>query len=168
MRTTSPAFSAAVAVVAVALLLVGAAGCGGGSEERDGTLRVLDATVDEPVNGRSSAARFVLDNRAGPDDRLVGASSDAAGSVTIHRSSVDADGATSMEDLAGVDVPSGEQVEFAPGGLHLMLEDFAAPLEPGDLVTLVLSFEEAGDVVVEAGVVPLGATGSDGSGGHHH
>ena len=167
MRTTRPARSA-VALAVVLLLGVGTSGCGGGSEAGDGTVRVRDATVDEPVNGHSAAARFVLDNRDGPDDRLVGAASDAAGSVTIHRSEVDADGATSMVDLVDVDVPAGEEVEFAPGGLHLMLEDLVAPLEPGDLVTLVLSFEEAGEVVVEAGVVPLGATGSDGSGGHHH
>ncbi len=102
----------------------------------------------------TSAVYLAIEN-GGADDRLVGAASDVAGSVSM-MGRVDA--ATAPDAHAaptdGVDrpVPSGTTT-FAPGGGHIMLADLARPLEPGDTVRLQLTFERAGRVDVEVEVV---------------
>lgn len=51
-----------------------------------------------------------------------------------------------------MDVPSGQVVKLAPGGLHLMLMDLTRPLEVGQTVTMELHFRRAGTVTVDAAV----------------
>jgi periplasmic copper chaperone A len=50
-----------------------------------------------------------------------------------------------MRELAdGLELPAGEVVTLAPGGLHLMFLDLPEPLEAGESFELVLEFEKAG------------------------
>jgi hypothetical protein len=89
----------------------------------------------------SGAAYMVIRNPDGPDDRLLGASSPAARSVTLHGSEEE-NGVVRMTDLpGGLDLPAGGAVEMAPGGFHVMLMGLDGPLAPGDAVPLSLSFE---------------------------
>ena len=71
--------------------------------------------------------------RAAEDDTLVGASRrpDGRRARDGPRDGV-RDGQLSMDDAAGVALPGGEDVAFEPGGLHVMLEDLAAPLAAGE------------------------------------
>jgi copper(I)-binding protein len=64
------------------------------------------------------AAYFVI--RSATSDRIVAVSSSAADAVEIH-SSVTERGMMSMTRLASVSLPAGKTVEFAPGGMHLMI-----------------------------------------------
>lgn len=57
-----------------------------------------------------------------------------------------------MQPVEDIPVPAGETVVLEPGGLHIMMLDLVEPLEVGDTVELTLTFEQAGDVVVEAEV----------------
>ena len=61
---------------------------------------------------------------------------------------VSADGQMSMDDATGVALPGGETVAFESGGLHVMLEDLAAPLTVGQEVALTLDFEHTPDVAI--------------------
>jgi periplasmic copper chaperone A len=109
--------------------------------------------VAEPVAG-SSQVTLTLANRGDGDDELVAVTTDAALAVEIHRTTI-ADGSATMETLEGLPIPAGEELVFRPGGLHLMLVVPDATVAIGGTVELVLDFERAEDLVVEAEVVDL-------------
>ena len=90
--------------------------------------------------GTNSAAYFSLHNEGERKDRLVGASSPAAGRVEIHESFVVGE-VMRMREVEGVDLPPGGRVELRPGGLHVMLLDLTRPLLEGEDVVLTLLFE---------------------------
>lgn len=142
-----------LALLAVGILAA-TTGCGSpsgtalGSAEGSGGVGVRSASVGE--GERIAAGYLVLEGGDGPD-RLVGASSPSAASVSLHRT--DASGA--MVDTDAIDLPAGGEVPFLPGGDHLMLEGLVAPLVPGSSVVLDLEFATAGVVRVEAPVVAL-------------
>jgi protein SCO1/2 len=124
-----------------------------------GTAQSSDITVDDAwtTAGDEVAAVYLSVDNAGEDDRLVSATSEAAGSVSLMGPTDDAtmaDGPTDDDDDDGIDlnVPSGT-THFAPGESHLMLGDLRRPLEAGDRVVLSLTFERAGEVDVEVEVV---------------
>ena len=113
-------------------------------------MSVRGAVVAEPA-GPATAAYFEIENTSETGDRLIGVSADVA-KAEIHRSFSES-GTMHMEAMAFVDVGGGEVVVFRPGGLHVMLLD-VADLQAGDTVNIILEFEEAGLVEIEAPVRP--------------
>jgi periplasmic copper chaperone A len=97
---------------------------------------------------RSAAGYFTITNTGERDDRLVGASSDAAQRVELHTHVVENGIARMVELEQGIEIPAGGSVVFEQGGLHVMFmgltEQWGA--EGGVVVTLV--FERAGTVPV--------------------
>lgn len=87
----------------------------------------------------------------GAADRLVSATSPAAGSVEIHSMSMEGD-VMKMRQVDAIDLPTGQTVELKPGGFHLMLMGLKAPLKAGDKFPVTLRFEKAGEVVVTVNV----------------
>lgn len=122
-----------------------AAACGGSAGPR-----VENARMGQPA-GPNGAVYFTIVGGA-ESDRLIGASTDVAAAVEIHREVVNSDGTTGMEKLDALDVPAGGDVDLAPGGYHLMLIEVDR-LEIGDVVELALSWETAGEMIIEAQVV---------------
>jgi len=117
-----------------------------------GDLTVSDAWVALPVGDQPrTAAYFTLQNDGDTDERLVGATTPAAATATLHRT-VTEDNVSRMESVDALILPSHSEVTFAPGGLHLMLMDLAAPLADGGTVPLTLHFLESGDVMIDAPV----------------
>jgi periplasmic copper chaperone A len=116
--------------------------------------------------GASSSAAYVsIHNGGRTADRLLGASTPAARSVSVHRS-VSQSGVMRMRAAGPVAVPAGGRIAMQPGGLHLMLTGLKAPLRPGARLPLTLRFERAGPVQASLPVLPPGAAGP-GAGGHH-
>lgn len=113
-----------------------------------------------PGGAKVGGAYLELKAAPGPGDRLVSASSPAAGTVEVHEHINDG-GIMKMRRVDGLAVPGGASVMFKPGGYHLMLMDLKQPLKQGDKVGLTLTFEKAGALVVEAPVAPLGAMAAD-------
>jgi copper(I)-binding protein len=105
-----------------------------------------------PPGAKLAAGYLVIVNKSGRPDRLVGASSPAAARVETHVTENDG-GIYRMREVKGYDVPAGGRYELKPGGPHLMLVDIKGPLKEGERVRLVLRFERAGEVEVEAPVV---------------
>jgi len=68
----------------------------------------------------------------------------------------------------GVAVPAGGRVAFEPGGRHLMVIGITVDLAEGDALPLVLEFERAGRVEVQARVERPVHTGHTGHGAHDH
>jgi copper(I)-binding protein len=128
-----------------AMLAVLALACGPG-------LAIEDPYLPAPA-GDVAALYFVAVDREGGGDRLLGASSDAADDVALHRT-VEEGGALRMQPAPeGLAVPPGGVLRLEPGGAHVMLSRLSTPLVKGDTIVVRLRFERAGVVEVEVPVV---------------
>lgn len=130
--------------------------------------------------GGSGAVFFLIHNNTETDDRLIGVSTDVAKKAELHTHVESADGVMQMQQIdGGIALPAGEMHELARGGDHVMLMGLTRALKDGDTFPLVLTFEKAGDVTIEATVdnarkpgeggmmMDHGSMG-DGHGGHDH
>ena len=110
---------------------------------------------DSATGGGVSAAYMTLTNGGGASDTLVSVSTDAAAVVELHTSEIDADGVMRMRPLTnGLEVPADGSVTLEPGGNHIMLMDLQRDLNPGDTVTLTLTFASGKTLTVEAEIRP--------------
>lgn len=103
------------------------------------------------MSGSVSAAYMTIMNHGAITDRLTGAVSDVAGAVEIHQTTMQ-DDVMSMSPVEAIEVPANGQVELKPGGYHIMLIGLKQEIKVGDKVKLTLSFEKAGNVIIEAEV----------------
>ncbi len=143
------------AVLALALALVG--GCG---PSGDPDLRVEgDVRAAVPVAGSSQVVVTIVNDGDG-DDELVEATTESALGVEIHLTEV-VEGRASMTEQETVDLPAGEQVRFAPGGLHLMLVVPDETVVDGGTFDLTLHFDRSEALTVTAEVVPLADLAED-------
>ena len=115
-----------------------------------GSLQVKDAWARPAPVGGTSAVYFVIEN-SGNSDTLLSASSSAAENTELHMSKMEGD-TMLMQPQENVPLPANEQVEFTPGGLHVMLIHLNVGLQPGDRLPVTLNFENAGNIQVEATV----------------
>lgn len=149
-------------IVTLAIVLAAAlAACGGAATA--GQITVSDARV--PVPAGPNGAAYMTITADGAADRLIGAETTIAERAELHESSM-RDGAMSMRQVDGIDIPAGGDAVLEPGGFHLMLVGVTRELAVGDTVDITLTFEGAGDQTVSAEVVPPGDveahTGSEG------
>lgn len=109
-----------------------------------------------PGGAKVAAGYMTITNKGAAADRLLSASSPAAGSVEIHEMKMQ-DGIMKMREITGgLPIESGKTAAFAPGGNHLMLVELKTPLKQGDKVPVTLNFEKAGKVDVTLDVHPIG------------
>ena len=88
-------------------------------------IQITGAYIREPVARNTTAvAFFSINNPTSTNYRLLGASSNAAKVGEIHEHS-HSNGQMKMRQLDYVDIAANSTVEFAPGGLHIMLFDFS-------------------------------------------
>ncbi|HEY2873581.1 MAG TPA: copper chaperone PCu(A)C [Reyranella sp.] len=115
-----------------------------------------------PPTAPTGGGYLSVKNTGTTPDRLMSASSPAAGAVQVHQMKMEGS-IMRMRELDGpLEIKPGETVTLAPGGLHLMMLGLKEPLKQGENVPLTLVFEKAGKVDVELAVVAMGATP-----GHH-
>lgn len=123
-------------------------------------IEVRDAWIRTAPQGGNSALYFVIHNYSA-DDELVGVSAEVADAAEIHESSMVND-VMQMRMVESVPLASGEDVEFASGGLHVMLVGVKEELKVGDTVEVVLHFKNSEDIRLQ---VPV-REGADEHGGH--
>jgi len=109
-----------------------------------------------PAGAKSGAVFMTIENKGREADRLLSASSPAAGIVEIHEMKM-ANGMMQMREVTGLEIKPGATVELKPGGYHVMLMDLKAPLKQGESVPVTLKFEKAGAVEVKASIEAMGA-----------
>ncbi|MCC6501434.1 MAG: copper chaperone PCu(A)C [Anaerolineales bacterium] len=124
-------------IIAVCVLLITACTPKEGIEIRDGWVRMA-------AQGDNGAVYFTIVNYDA-DDELIGASVDFAEAVEMHESAMNND-VMEMRMVESVPLPTGEKVEFAPGGLHIMLVNLSRNLEVGETVNVTLHFKNHADV----------------------
>ena len=101
--------------------------------------------------GGSGAVFLMIHNNTETDDRLIAAATPVAEKAELHTHVESADGVMQMQAIeGGVPLPAGEMHEFARGGDHVMLMGLTQALKDGDTFPLTLTFEQAGEVTVEA------------------
>jgi copper(I)-binding protein len=159
-------------VVAAATLTVVVAACGAGNGEtplRGGTpdLHISAAQSSSPVAGASQLV-LTIENRGDGDDRLLGADTEVALAVEIHRTVIEPDGRAYMRMLDDVLLPAGASVSFRPGGLHLMLVVPDETVSVGGTFEITLRFERSAPMTRTVTVVDLldlvETGGTDGAG----
>jgi copper(I)-binding protein len=88
---------------------------------------------------------------ASADDRLIAVETTAADHGEIHSMSMDG-GVMRMRKLDGLALPAGKVVALKPGGEHLMLISPKVAFKDGAKIPMILKFEKAAPVKVEAAV----------------
>lgn len=119
------------------MMLLSACGAGGGE-----VIEAHDPWARPAMTGENSAVYLLLHNHTAEDDELVGASSDVAASVTLHETmTMQGSDMTEMQPRDSVPLPADGEVEFKPGGLHIMLEGLTRDLKVGDQFDVTLTFK---------------------------
>ena len=72
--------------------------------------------------------------------------------VEIHETIPGMSGMAGMRPVERIDVAAGAVVRLEPGGYHLMLMGVGSGLAADQTVEITLTFENAGDIVVQAEV----------------
>ena len=131
------------------------ANAGEGVEAASTAPAVSNAWVRLPaVPGRPAAAYFTLTGGTG-DDALVSVSTPAAKRTELHET-MEHDGVMSMAEIENVPLAAGAQMDFAPGGKHVMLFDVSPDLAAGDTTELTATFRNGPAVTVPATLVAPG------------
>ncbi|MEM9249004.1 MAG: copper chaperone PCu(A)C [Pseudomonadota bacterium] len=127
--------------------------------------------VDDPYaraaspNAKSGAAFMVLTNTGSEDDHLVSASSDISARVELHTHKMDGDVMRMIHVEEGFVLPAGQSIALERGGKHVMFMGLNAALEQGNVVEVTLTFEKAGDIVVQ---IPVDLERAPKGHGHDH
>lgn len=102
-----------------------------------------------PPNAKVAGAFVSIENTGTSADRLISASTDAAGSVEIHEMTMQDDIMQMRQLTEGLAIPAKQSVTLKPGGLHLMLIAPKQAIAEGQKVKITLLFEKAGRRSVE-------------------
>jgi len=103
---------------------------------------------ETPPNAQTAAVYLSVQNHGKEADQLLSAETPAAARVELHEH-IHENGLMKMQQVPSVDIPAGEKVDFAPGGLHLMLFAPTRHYADGERFPLTLHFARAGAVEVE-------------------
>lgn len=138
-----------------------------------GTLEIQHPNSRAMLPGAPVGGGFLtIVNTGSEPDRLVSATSPAAGEVQLHEMAMENDVMKMRHLENGIEIPAGATVELKPGGLHVMFMKVKEPFKEGAKVPATLVFEKAGSVDVEFHVGPAvgkaaeGHDAHEGHGGH--
>lgn len=113
------------------------------------------------IDGSPTAAYMVIHNTGDGEDRLLGISSDFSNMLEAHETQVVDDIARMIPQEDGVLIPANSTVEFRQGGLHVMIMQLNENLVEGQDVEFVLTFENAGEIIVSAIISSTGQIGDE-------
>ena len=107
------------------------------------------------AQGENGAVYFVIHNHSATADELVGASSNIAEAVEMHESMLTGADVMQMHEVASVPLDAFAEIEFTPGGLHMMLVGLRQETKVGDEIEVILHFRNFEDVGI---MVPVRET----------
>jgi copper(I)-binding protein len=119
-------------------------------------IKIEHAYTRATMPGQQVAGGFMkIENKSGPADQLLSASSPVASEVQLHEMAMEGN-VMKMRQIKDIAVPAGGAVELKPGGLHLMFMNIKAPFSAGETVPVKLKFAKAGEVEVKMPVNVMG------------
>lgn len=113
------------------------------------------AEVEQGSHGGSAlhpdqtAVYMTIHNHSHESDILLGASSAVATTAVFH-TLLAQDGTLVMHPHGPFEVPASGRLALHPGGAHIMLLGLTQALKPGETVPVVLTFQQAGSLSVDA------------------
>lgn len=151
-----PAFRHGLQIAVACSCLVAACGPDGegasdrGSDPSDGApagVTVSDAFVLDPLGSDRIGLYGTLVNHGSAPDTLVAVTSPAARDASLHEMARE-EGLVRMRPLDGIELPAGNTVRLAPGGLHGMLESLVRRPVTGDSIEVTFELATAPDVTL--------------------
>jgi len=132
----------------------------------DMSTMIVDDAYARASNKMAGAAFMAVMNRTGEDDRLISVSSEIAKRTELHTHMDMGDGVMKMSHVKdGFAIAAGETHMLQRGGDHVMFMGLTQELKQGDSISLTLTFEKAGDVIVE---MPVDLERKPAAGGAKH
>ena len=114
------------------------------------TITVTDAYARFMPGAMAGAAFMQIGNHGDAPDRLVGVASGIAERVELHTHKASSDGVMQMMHVPeGFEIPAGGSHALARGGDHVMFMGLTERPAEGAVVSVVLTFERAGEMTVE-------------------
>jgi copper(I)-binding protein len=113
-------------------------------------IEIYQASIRLSGGDMPAAGYLLIKNTSAINDRLVNVQADFAEESMLHQSVVDSNGVASMNMLTAIDVPAGQMVELKPGSFHIVFLGLKPGLKAGNTVTLLLQFQRAGAISVQA------------------
>lgn len=124
-------------------------------------IKIGDLVIFHPSAPATDAADGVvfmtIENHGATPDRLLGAETDAAARVELHRHET-VNGAVKMVPVEAVELLPGQTVKLTSKNTHLMLVGLKRHLVEYDSFPMILLFEKAGRIPVDIEVDEAGAT----------
>ena len=116
---------------------------------------------------RPGVAYMTIRNSGAASDRLLGAKTPVSKRAMVHESLMK-DGVIKMRPAEDIDIAPGATVMLEPGGLHLMLTFLQKKLVEDESFALTLTFEHAGEVMVDVMIAGMGAKKAPHEHHEHH
>ena len=142
------AFGIAVATVSLSV------GCGA---KDPSTLHIVNLRVEEAAPGDPPDLLFAVHNRLSADDALTSITSPDAEGVTIDGTG----GQVLNGSKTDLELVAQEVTRFEPGAIRIRLDRPRRPLEVGDQVQVIFTFESGVQIRLMAPVIKPGAPGPD-------
>ena len=122
-------------------------------------ITVKDAWARPAAQDGNGAVYFLLQNYSAGSDELIAISSEIAEAAEIHETKMEGD-VMKMEQVLSVPVKGKESIEFAPGGLHVMLIGLRQELKVGDQFQITLQFAGQDNLALSVSVQESGENDS--------
>jgi copper(I)-binding protein len=154
-------------IMSAALLLAGVPSHAG--EYQAGEIRIDNPYARPTMPGQTSGGAYLtLENKGKNPDKLISIASPAAKAVEIHTMSMDGN-IMKMREVTSIELKPSDRVEMKPGhGYHIMLIGIKKPLQVGDKIPLMLTFEKSGKVEISASVESNGPKAAKEKATHQH
>jgi copper(I)-binding protein len=114
-------------------------------------IEIHSAWMRPAGQGENGALYFVIHNHSSEADELIGLSSDIAAAAEMHKSKMSGD-VMQMDQVESVPLEAFAEIEFAPGGLHIMLVDLKQDVRAGDEIEVILDFKNYQDIKIKVPV----------------
>ena len=139
------------------VMIVVISGCKSDNQERivEETVQSKDLSIEDPWirpanSGTNTALFFKVVNGTDKPDTLYGAESNLAEIVEVHETYQKGADMMGMRHVDMVEIPAGEELEFKPRDLHIMLIRLFDDLAVADSGEVNLLFKGAGQIKVKA------------------
>jgi periplasmic copper chaperone A len=129
-------------------------------------IEIHEAWMRPAGQGENGAVYFVIHNHSPQADELIGITSDIAAAAEMHESKMSGD-IMQMNQVESVLLEAYAEIEFAPGGLHVMLVDLRNDLKVGDQIEVILHFKNFEDIKVTVPVRETAVPEEDHPSGDH-
>ena len=113
-------------------------------------IMIKDAiAVTSTPKSKSGAIFMIIHNNSQNIDRLLSAQTGVSKMAQMHSSEMDGDVMKMVHVKEGFEVPSHGRLTLKPGGKHIMLMGLSGTLEKDSYFSLILEFENTGQIEVE-------------------